>query len=108
MKLKFLAKNDQLVTEPGTTSLAGQVARYINRVWDDKTQGFPAVEEPFVCDSDSPDGRRLMKLMRRDACLLPGDTETADFCGVPFAAHTLVEGVWRPVAVAAKAKKGDA
>ena len=109
MKLKFLAKNDLLVTEPGTTAHAGQVARYINRAWDEALQGFPAVADPFVCDADSADGRRLTKLLRRDACLLPGDAETAAFCGVPFVAQTLVEGVWRPApAVAAKAKKDNA
>lgn len=109
MQLKFLAKADLLVTEPGTTGYAGQVARYINRVWDEALQGFPAVAEPFVCDSDSADGRRLTKLLRRDACLLPADAETAAYCGVPFQAMTLADGVWLPAPVAVKpAKKGDA
>lgn len=107
MQLKFLAKADLLVTEPGTTGYAGQVARYINRVWDEALQGYPAVEAPFVCDSDSADGRRLTKLLRRDSCLLPADAETADFCGVPFQPMALVSGAWQPVA-AKTAKKGDA
>lgn len=110
MKLRFLAKADLLVTEPGTTGYAGQVARYVNRAWDEALQGFPAVAEPFACDSDSTDGRRLAKLLRRDACLLPADAETAAFCGVPFQAVTLIDGAWQPAPpVAAKsAKKGDA
>lgn len=107
MQLRFLAKADLLVTEPGTTGYAGQVARYINRVWDEAAQGYPAVAEPFVCACDSADGRRLAKLLRRDSCLLPADAETAAFCGVPFQATTLIDGVWQPVAVKS-AKKGDA
>jgi hypothetical protein len=109
MQLRFLAKADLLVTEPGTTGYAGQIARYVNRVWDEASQGFPAIAEPFVCDSDSADGRRLAKLLRRDACLLPADAETAAYCGVQYQAMTLVDGVWQPAPpVAVKAKKGDA
>lgn len=103
MKLSFLAKDDLLVVEPGTAKYAGQQARYINRVWDEARHGFPAVDTPFTCDSDSDDGRRLSKLARRDESLLPADVETAAFLGVDFVPMRLSNGVW-VAAPPAKAK----
>lgn len=108
MKLKFLAKDDQLVTEPGTTNLAGQVARYIGRVWDDAIHGFPATQTPYECEADSPDGRRLTKLLRRDNCLIPADPATAAACGVEFVPHKFCNGVWEKSSPKPSAAKGDA
>lgn len=105
MILKFCAKGDLLVTVPGTTTFAGQVARYVNRRWDEAKGGFPAQTEPFAVDSDSKDGRRLAKICRRDGDLLPYDKETADFLGLKFAPLKLTDGVWELAPV--NAKKGD-
>lgn len=106
MKIKLVAKDDQMVAVPGTAQFAGQVARFINREWDEKLHAFPAVAEPFECDADSDDGRRLLKIARRDGALLPFDQATADVIGVPFVALKFNAGVW--VTAPASTKKGDA
>lgn len=102
MILKFLAKDDLLVPVPGTSQFAGQVARYVGREWSDAIHGFPAVAEPYCVEEDSEDGRRLLKLARRDRCLLPADPETATRLGVPFVKLTLESGAMVPAGKGSK------
>ena len=106
MKIKLVAKDDQMVAMPGTAQFAGQVARFINREWDEKLHAFPAVAEPYEVDSDSDEGRRLMKITRRDRALSPHDQASADVIGVPFVPLKFNAGVW--VTAPAKTQKGDA
>ena len=111
MELSFLAKSDLLVAVPGTAQFAGQLARYVGREWEDARHAFVASKEPYRVDSASEDGRRLLKLVRREASLLPGDQATAEACGLDFVAHQNVDGEWVPSAPAVRevraAKKGN-
>lgn len=96
MRLRFYAREDQLVPLPGHRPLVGQAASYVGRKFDAATRGYPATPAPFECDSDSDEGRRLIKMTRRDACLWPADLETADVCGVAFVAVEVRDGVAVP------------
>jgi len=111
MELSFLAKSSLLVAVPGTAQYAGQLARYVGREWEDTRHAYVASKEPYKVDSDSDDGRRLSKLMRRESSLLPGDQATAEYFGLPFVQHQNVEGEWVPSAPIARevraAKKGN-
>lgn len=101
-QLKFFARDDQMVAVPGSYQFAGQVARYVGREWSEELHGFPAVAAPFTCDENSDDGRRMVKLVRRDLALWPGDEYTASACGTQFVPVELKDGVMVP-----KAKKAS-
>jgi hypothetical protein len=111
MELSFLAKSDLLVAVPGTAQFAGQLARYVGREWEDARHAYVASAEPYKVDSESGDGRRLSKLMRREDSLLPGDQATAEYFGLAFVTRQNVEGEWVSAAPAVKevraAKKGN-
>lgn len=100
MQLSFWAKADQLVPVPGYKPAPGTPPAYVGRTVlpVGETAGFPAVAEPFTCDSESEIGRRLLLLACRDACLIPADAATARACGVVFKAHELRDGVMVPAA----------
>lgn len=120
MKLKFFAREDLLVTVPGSRPMRGQAPEYVGRKFipGDGTVGaqFPASEKPYECEADSDEGRRLVLLTRRDSALWPADKETADACGVEFSAVSVKDGVALPTQAvatkksssAASAPKGDA
>ena len=118
MKLRFYAKDDLLVTEPGSPMMTGQPVRYVGRDFVPGTAAtpsgtpavaaaFPASSEPFECDSDTKRGQDLIRLMRIDTTrhgeqpLWPADQATADACGVPFVAVTVKDGVAVPASSAA-------
>lgn len=92
--LKFHARGDMLVREPGSVHMRGAQACYVGRKWDQAAHGFPAVEEPYCVKAGTDDAERLKLLCVRDACLWPADAETAAACGVPFTHHKLVDGSW--------------
>lgn len=93
MILRFYAKADALQPVPGFDPGVGNHPRYVGRRHDPENPGsFPATEEPFECDSNSPAGQRLAFLAFRDRDIWPADQETADFCRVPFVATELVDG----------------
>lgn len=102
MILKFYARDDLLVTEPGTTQYAGQLARYIGRSWDKTLYGYPATKEPFCVDSNSPTGARLLKLMLREQSLWPADEATAAACGMSLTKLSFTSGVWLPAKASGK------
>lgn len=98
MLLRFFAKADALQRVPDFHPAVGQHDRYVGREHDPENPGaFPATKEPFACDSESENGRRLKHLIFRDADLWAADQATADFCQVPF-----VETEWRDGEVVAK------
>lgn len=113
MKLRFYAKRDLLVTMPGQsfirrnadTGAGGQAVKYVGRTHVPavieqaggverivKAASNPATPDPFECDSDTPRGQRLIKMVRRDQCLWPADKETADACSVPFVETVFKDG----------------
>lgn len=98
--LKFVARGDDLVAEPGVTLYVGQSPRYVNREHVKLASGewgYPATAEPHTCKADSDEGRRLQLLVVRDRALWPADAATAAACGVPFVPLELHDGVWVPV-----------
>lgn len=108
MRLRFLAKEDRLVPVPGVTPYAGQLMPYVGRRFDAENRAYPATDEPFECDSESPVGRRLaFEITRRDGDLWPADEATAQFCGVSFARTQFKDGVHLAAVVAAKKSESD-
>jgi hypothetical protein len=98
MQLKFFAKGDLLVSKPGFLPrfAGGDVPRYIGRSFvprdGDKPAHHIATKEPYACEANSEEGRRLAFLTRRDACLWPADAETAAACGVKFVSTEFKDG----------------
>jgi hypothetical protein len=102
--LKFVARADLLVREPGSVAVAGAPPRFANRETRKLPSGewgYPALAEPFTCAANSEDAHRCAILARRDAALWPFDQTTAAACGLPFVPVELVDGEWVP----AKSKK---
>ncbi|HEU4544357.1 MAG TPA: hypothetical protein VFR23_24715 [Jiangellaceae bacterium] len=100
MKLKFYAKDDELVYVPNAPKRQGQPPRYVGRSLvpgdpDKATMAsFPASAEPFECDSDDANGQELLGRFRRGKRpLWPADKATAEACGVEFVAITIKDGV---------------
>jgi hypothetical protein len=109
VQLSFLAREDQLVRVPGIgRGAVGQPVPYVGRVFDAKTRGYPATEEPYVVDADSDSGRRLAELCRRDQSLWPANKETAEACGVEFVAVSFDAGVWARKAALVSARRASA
>jgi len=99
MKLKFLAKGDGLVREPGVIEIVGTDPHYVGRAKLNLGDGrfcYPAVETAFEVDAASDAGRHLTKLVRRDGCLWPADKETAAACNVKFVPVKYDSGEWVP------------
>lgn len=103
--LRFYARPGHVFAWPGQRH-SGQIRRYIGRDHkverDEKGEvvliGHPAQKEPVEIDPDSPDGRRVLRLMRieSDKPLIPADKETAKACGMPFVEVEWVEGEFFP------------
>ena len=111
MKLRFFAKDDELVYVPNSPKRQGQPPRYVGRTFvpgdadTGKPAAFPASAEPFECDSDDPNGRELVnRFLRGKRPLLPADKETAAACGVAFVAVSVKDGVAAQGASAPEAK----
>ncbi len=106
-KFRFFARDDLLVTVPGSRPMMGQAPQYVGRLFvaGDGTTGasHPAKPEPYECEADSDEGRRLALLTRRDAALWAADAETAAGCGVDFVAVAVKDGVAVPTPKAAPA-----
>jgi hypothetical protein len=102
-KLRFFARDDQLVPFPGFTPAPGQIPVYVGRSFDEKLKGHPASQEPSEFDSETREGQRLMQFARRDAALWPADEATARECGVEFVPVTVRDGVAVPAAKASPA-----
>lgn len=104
MILRFYAKEDQLVHVPGFHPLPGQFHEFVGRRFDFDKKSWPATSEPAQFDSESEPGRRLVALVRRDACLWPADEATAVACGVQFVAIEIKDGM---AAMKTKASAGQ-
>jgi hypothetical protein len=94
MRLRFYAKHDELVREPGARMIIGQPASYVGRRYDVSAGGWPAVETSHDVESDSEAGLRLTTLCRRDGCLWAADEATAAAVGVPYTRTKLLDGAW--------------
>lgn len=92
-KLRFFARDDQLVAMPGFHPVAGQLPMYVGRRFDAALTGFPATQEPAEFDTETSAGQRLMQLTRRDGALWAADPETAALCGVSFVETSFRDGV---------------
>ena len=95
MKLRFYAREDQLVPVPGSFPRIGQAPSYIGRKFVAADRSHPATDDPYECDAETEGGRRLKKLTRRDACLWPADEATARACGVAFVPVEVKDGIAR-------------
>ena len=115
---KFYAKGKQLVADPSHAPVPGQPRRYAGRKMvrlDDGRTAFPATEEGFVYDETRPElrdiDRRMLKRVRRDRDMWPGDEATAAACGVPFVPLRFDDdGEWVPAPAkpaSRKAKETD-
>ena len=82
--LKFYAREDLLVFRPHVTIAPGSPEQYVGRRFDPVTKSYPAKKEASGYDPESPQGKRLIELVRREGCLWPADAETAAACGVKF------------------------
>jgi hypothetical protein len=98
------------VNVPNARPMPGQAPRYVGRKHDPAgPTPFPAVEQPFCCESDSDAGRRLMKLAKRDGSLYAADEATAKVCGIEFVRIEFKDGAWVEASKSApkSAPKGD-
>jgi len=111
-KLRFYAKDDDLVYVPTSVRMSGQAPQYIGRriergndARDGKTAKnatFPATNEAWECDADSADALEILNRFRRGKRpLWPADAETALACGVEFVKVEVKDGVAVPVKSAA-------
>lgn len=106
MKLRFYAREDQLVFVPYITVSPGSPERYVGRRFEPRLRGYPATKEPFSVDAESPAGQRLIQLVARDGSLYPADEETAKACGQKRAPKVkYAKGAW--VAEASPLEEGD-
>lgn len=101
MKLSFYAKDDDIVYEPDFPRVRGAIPRYVGRYFvpatKDKSAAFPATAEPYVCDSESENGRVLVgKFLRGKRPLWPADKATAEACGVEFVPVEVKDGIAVP------------
>ena len=84
--MKFIPNKGHLVPAeaPGTPIIVGQFRSYCGY----RLQGTKYIQKdtPFEVSEDSPLGRRLIKLTKRDLSLIPFDKETAEICRVNFKA----------------------
>jgi hypothetical protein len=95
MKLRFLAREDQLVFVPHINVSPGAPERYVGRRFDAALRGYPATEQPHEFDSESTQGQRLIRLVTRDGCLWPADEATAKACGMKAQPKVkFAHGVW--------------
>jgi hypothetical protein len=83
--LRFDTREGDTVPVPGS-GIPGQIPRYVGQEFDHDSGTYKP--KPFECESDSPTGQRLMKLIRRDASIIAHDAATAAACGVPFDSPT--------------------
>lgn len=75
--LKLKAAGHKLIHD--FTALQAGVGRYIGRRWDVSQKGWPASDEPSIV---KPLAEYVKAVQVGD--LLPGDEETAKYCGVTF------------------------
>ncbi len=95
MQINFYAKGDLLFPVPGTVLITGAPHRYVGRYHDPDTRSYPAKGTCESFDDSTPEGRRVIKVMRREAPLYPADKETAIRCGVPFVSLSYDCGEWK-------------
>jgi hypothetical protein len=123
MKLRFLAREDQLAREPGHRPAIGQAARYIGRTFvaskKERRDGVDVVVEPATnpatkdgseYESDHFDSKDLDHLLRlaRKGSIWPADKATAEFCGVDLASVEFKDGAWVRKSSAPELKKASA
>lgn len=99
MMLKFYAKGDGIVREPGVIEIIGTDPHYVGRKKLALPNGrfcYPAVEEPFEVDAETDAGRRLCEVTKRDGALWPADKATADACDVKYIPVEYDRGEWVP------------
>lgn len=115
MKLRFYARPGQLCSLPGPR-VAGALPKYVGRRVRrcGNTIINEPTDEPAEFDSESPEGRRMISRMIRDAQdppLWPADEATAKACCTSFVAvrkGAIGEYVPATATKVAKAEKGAA
>jgi hypothetical protein len=114
--LKFIAREDALVREPGIRPAIGQAARYVGRYFDAALRGHPAHDKPAEFDTDKIEPVDVSDLKRaaRKGGIWPADAATAAECGVALPEVEFSEGVWslkkrveKPAFAASKSSKKD-
>lgn len=96
MRLAFYARGDLLVMKPGVWLTIGSPNQYVGRKHDPALRAYPATKQPFEVEANSPEGRRLAKLIRRDQSLWAANEATAEACGVEFMDLEFLDGEWIP------------
>jgi len=108
-RLRFYARDAQLVAVPNQIPLVGTARQYVGRDFrpaaNGKPAGYPATKEPQAFNSDTPAGQLLIDEVRRSRrqgsqSLWCADEATAAACEVPFVAVAFEGGQWRQTATA--------
>ena len=81
-KLRFWAKPGHTVPMPGA-QIPGLHPVFIGQMRNEAGEYVPA-EKPYECEENSPEAMRMLKIMAREAPLVPADEHTAQVCGVEF------------------------
>jgi hypothetical protein len=116
MLLKFYAREDLLVNDPAAPVRDSQPIQRVGRTFvyskrNDRGEvvepaHYTANSDPYVVDSNSPNGQRLAKRCRRRE-LWAADEATAKACGVDFVQLEMRDGGWceKPASVEKPEKK---
>jgi hypothetical protein len=109
MKLRFYPRPGHLCSLPGPR-VTGALPKYVGRrvrVFGNTIVNAP-LDEPAEFDSESREGRRLIRRMivdRQDQPLWPADPETARACSTAYVpVKRGASGEYEPVVASAKAK----
>jgi hypothetical protein len=94
MTLKFYAKEDLLVVRPYVTLYVGGPGQYVGRKL--KNGEYVVKDSPDEFDANSKEGKRIIKLVKRDNSLICADEYTAKTCGVQYIKHVFADGAWIP------------
>jgi hypothetical protein len=93
--LRFYAKDNLIVSFPGSKDVPGNPARYVGRRYENAD--YPATQEGDSFKLGSPEFIRIKKLINTSPQpLYAADQETADAVGVPFVPVQFKDGKWQP------------
>lgn len=93
--LRFYAKDNLVVSFPGSKDVPGNPARYVGRAY--VNNDYPATQLGDSFKEGSPEFLRIKKVINSSPQpLYPADQASADACGVPFVAVEFKSGKWVP------------
>ncbi len=103
-KLRFFAKDDDLVYVPTSVRMSGQPPQYVGRRLEPGNDGrdgkpvkaatFPATDQAWECEADSADAAEILnRFWRGKRPLWPADEATAQACRVEFVKVVVKDGI---------------